>query len=57
MIFYQPSKKPDFPLYPLIEKKTSLNKKSCFVDSNRVDTVQPAILDYMEDDEENADNK
>lgn len=31
----------DLPLYSLSEKKS--RQKSCFVDSNRVDTVKPAI--------------
>lgn len=33
-----PERKLDIPTYSLSEKKTSL--KSCFIDSNRIDTVK-----------------
>lgn len=39
----------DLPLYSLSEKKS--RQKSCFVDSNRVDTVKPAITDKIQDEE------
>lgn len=38
----------DLPLYSLSEKKS--RQKSCFVDSNRVDTVKPAITDKTQDE-------
>lgn len=44
-----PERELDLPLYSLSEKKT--RQKSCFVDSNRVDTVQPAIIDKVRDGE------
>lgn len=40
-------RKLDLPLYSLSEKKS--RQKSCFVDSNRVDTVPPAITEKKQD--------
>lgn len=36
-------RKLDLPLYSLTQKK--LRQKSCFIDSNRVDTVKPAVIE------------
>lgn len=47
--FVSPERELDLPLYSLSEKKS--RQKSCFVDSNRVDTVQPAIIDKIQDEE------
>lgn len=46
--FGMPKRELDLPLYSLSEKKS--RQKSCFVDSNRVDTVQPAIIDKIQDE-------
>lgn len=42
------------PIYPLTEKKSRW--KSCFVDDNRPDTIQPAYLDleHRNEDEEGS---
>lgn len=41
----------DVPPYSLSEEKA--RQKSCFVDSNRVDTVQPAIIDKIQEEKPN----
>lgn len=39
---YSLKRKLDLPLYSLSPKRTT--QKSCFIDSNRVDTVKPVII-------------
>lgn len=45
--FALPERELDLPLYHLSEKKS--RQKSCFIDSNRVDTVKPAITNKKQD--------
>lgn len=40
---FSSKRKLDLPLYSLSQKKS--RQKSCFIDSNRVDTVKPAVID------------
>ena len=45
--FAMPERELDLPLYHLSEEKS--RQKSCFIDSNRVDTVRPVIIDKIPD--------